>query len=94
MAEKRMVCWNCPRYSRTELTCLDGKTNPKKKVDAVAAAEVLGLRALCHYSPYRDGLALRMHFPTTQIAIATISKKRRRGSKGKIEIEIEETETT
>jgi len=92
MAEKRMACWNCPRYDRTERFCLDGKTNPKKKADAVAVTEFLGLRALCHYSPYRDQLAILTHFPTTSIAIAAVPSRRKRRGKGKIEIEILEND--
>jgi hypothetical protein len=90
-----MRCWNCPRYNREERVCLDGKANPKKKADAVAVAEFLGLRTLCHYNPYRDQLTLLMHYPTTAIAIATVATRRkRRSGKGTIEIEIEETEAT
>ncbi len=72
--------------------CQDGKTNPKRKTDAVAVAELLGLRALCHYSPHRDGLALRRHFPASASAIASVARPKRRRGRGKIEVEIEETE--
>jgi hypothetical protein len=93
MAEKRMACWNCPRYDRTERVCLDGKANPKKKADAVELTEVLGLRALCHYSPYRDSLAIQMHFPTTALGVASVAARpKRRGRNGAIEIEIEDSE--
>lgn len=77
MSEKRMSCWQCPRYSRTERRCRDGKANPKRKSDSVAVAEFLGLRALCHYNPYRDALALRMHFPNHPLTIAVSAPKRR-----------------
>ncbi|HLV80866.1 MAG TPA: hypothetical protein VKT32_11320 [Chthonomonadaceae bacterium] len=63
MGEKRMACWQCPRYDRETRRCRDGKANPRRKADTVAVAELLGLRALCHYNPYRDGLARRWHFP-------------------------------
>jgi hypothetical protein len=92
MSEKRMACWNCPRYNREDRVCLDGKANPKKKVDAVAVAEFLGLRALCHYSPHRDQLALLMHFPATPLARAAVTPKRKRRGQGKVEVEIIESE--
>ncbi len=78
-----MHCWNCPRYSRTERSCADGKANPKKKADSVTVAEVLGLRALCHYNPYRDALAARMYFPHTRLGIHSVPPRRpRRGKYG------------
>lgn len=61
--ERRMSCWQCPRYSRTERKCQDGKANPKRKSETVEVAEVLGLQAICHYNPYRDLIALRTFFP-------------------------------
>lgn len=76
--QARMSCWNCPRYQRSELRCLDGKANPKNKADTVAVAEMLGLRALCHYNLYRDALALRLHFPGTKQAIASVAPRRKR----------------
>ena len=77
---KRMTCWNCRRYSRTDRRCLEGKANPKRKSDSFAVAESLGLRALCHFNPYRDGLAMRMLFPTdpATIRLAAQSRKGRR----------------
>ena len=80
MATKRervMTCWQCPRYDREERRCRDGKTNPTKKTDTVAVAELLGLQTLCHYNPYRDALALRMYFPRLPAAIAASQSKRR-----------------
>jgi hypothetical protein len=78
MAEKRMACWNCPRYVRAERRCLDGKANPKKKAESVEVAETLGLRALCHYNLHRDGLALRRHFPTSRPAMLSVAPRRSR----------------
>lgn len=75
---RRMACWNCPRYSRAERVCADGKANPKKKADSVAVAEFLGLRALCHYNPYRDALAARMYFPKASLGINSVSPRRQR----------------
>lgn len=77
----RMACWNCPRYSRTERRCADGKSNPRKKADSVMVAEVLGLRALCHYNPYRDPLAARMYFPNTALGLDSVPPKRPRQGK-------------
>ena len=80
---RRMACWNCPRYSRTDRQCADGKANPKKKADSVMVAEALGLRALCHYNPYRDALAARMYFPNTRLGIHSVPPRRaRRGKYG------------
>jgi hypothetical protein len=67
--QKRMTCWNCPRYDRNLFHCLDGKANPKKKADTVAVAELLGLRALCHYNLYREALALRTYYPKDPVTI-------------------------
>jgi hypothetical protein len=90
MAEKRMRCWQCPRYSRAERRCRDSKANPKSKADSVAVAEQLGLRALCHYNPYRDALALRMHFPARAMPpVVTPLERlfRRRNARSEVEIE-------
>jgi hypothetical protein len=76
-ASNIMSCWQCPRYSRAERRCRDGKSNPKSKSDSVAVAEALGLRALCHYNPYRDALALRMYFPGHPLAIAASARPKR-----------------
>lgn len=78
MPEKRMVCWNCPRYDRTALHCRDGKANPKKKVDSVLVAEFLGLRALCHYNPFRDALVQWTYFPNAQATIQAAARRPRR----------------
>ncbi len=76
-APKRMTCWKCKRYSRTERRCLEGKANPKRKSDSFAVAETLGLRALCHFNPYRDGLAMRMFFPCAPLTIKMSAQSRR-----------------
>ena len=86
-----MTCWQCPRYDRDERRCLDGKANPKRKADSIVVAEMLGLRALCHYNPYRDGLAVRRHFPNDPQAAAPPKHSLRPGS---ITIDIEEAEET
>jgi hypothetical protein len=78
MAEKRMTCWRCPRYDREARRCRDGKTNPKSKADSIAVAEQLGLRALCHYNPYRDPLARRMHFPERPVPLPKAARRVRR----------------
>jgi hypothetical protein len=67
--QKRMTCWNCRRYDRSTFHCRDGKTNPRKKADTVMVAELLGLRALCHYNLYRDALAQRTYFPNDPATI-------------------------
>ena len=73
--DRIMTCWMCPRYLRETHRCQDGKTNPKKKTDTVAVVETLGLRALCHYNPYRDAIALRMHFPKDSATVELSRKK-------------------
>lgn len=78
MAERRMSCWNCPRYSRTSLSCADGKTNPKTKADSVMVAEMLGIRALCHYNPFRDRLVALTHFPKERLGIMAVPPPRKR----------------
>lgn len=89
MREKRMTCARCPRYNREALRCLDGKTNPRKKADTFIVAELLGLRALCHYNPYRDALAYRMYFPAKAATLTASSSKPRVPGVKRIEIEIE-----
>ncbi len=94
-SNRRMACWQCPRYLRAERRCLDGKTNPKSKSDTVAVAELLGLRALCHYNPYRDLLALRMYFPNDPATRAlTPVRPPRRSRRCRVEVEIIEDAPT
>lgn len=76
--QKRMTCWNCPRYDRAAFQCKDGKTNPRKKADTILVAELLGLRALCHYSLYRDAIARRMYFPKDPLTIDASARTVRR----------------
>lgn len=84
MAEKRMTCWQCPRYDRTARRCQDNKANPKTKSDSVAVAELLGVRALCHYNPYRDALAARRYF-LQDLTLAYTPKPTRASRRPKIE---------
>jgi len=91
MSEKRMACWQCPRYDRETRRCRDGKANPRRKTDSVAVAELLGLRALCHYNPYRDTLARRKHFPRHSFVLTSAGP---RAWSPKIEVEILEEEDT
>jgi hypothetical protein len=79
---KRMSCWNCPRYDRTVRQCREGKANPRRKSDSIIVAEILGVRALCHYNPYRDTLAMRMYFPTAAATMRATAKSRRRARRG------------
>jgi hypothetical protein len=74
-----------------ERRCQDGKANPRSKADSVVVAELLGLRALCHYNLHRDALALRMHFPHHPRAL--VSRKRAARGRGRILIEIETPDT-
>lgn len=77
-----MSCWQCPRYSRSERRCQDGKANPKRKSDSILVAELLGIRALCHYNPYRDSLSLRMFFPSDPLTVqASARSKRTKGNR-------------
>ena len=79
---RRMSCWNCARYSRTDRRCREGKANPKRKSDSIKVAELLGVRTLCHYNPYREHLVLRMFFPCTPQAIESTEESRRRTRRG------------
>jgi hypothetical protein len=78
---RRMTCRNCPRYSRDTLRCLEGKANPRRKSDSVAVAETLGLRALCHYNPYREPMAMRMFFPTDPRTIRDSARRKKRAKR-------------
>ena len=86
MAEKRMSCWMCPRYDRTERHCKDGKRNPKRKAETREVAEMLGFQSICHYNPYRDEMAIRMYFPDSPMAKTKRSRSRRRGGVSVTEI--------
>lgn len=74
--DKRISCWNCNRFHRDEGRCKDGKTNPRRKTDAVEVAEVMGVRALCIFSPYRDILAVRLTMPNSEAAREGAAKRR------------------
>lgn len=74
--EKRMTCLRCPRYNRSELRCLDGKSNPRSKVDTVAVVETLGIQALCYHNAYRDQLVMRIYFPTAPATLAATARYR------------------
>lgn len=76
--ERRMSCWQCPRYSRIERKCQDGKANPKRKSETVEVAEVLGLQAICHYNPYRDLIALRRFFPHRHVLHPVVRTRKKR----------------
>ncbi len=76
--QRYVACWNCKRYDRSAFHCRDGKANPRKKTDTVMVAELLGLRALCHYNLYRDALALRTHFPNDPATIDASARVVRR----------------
>ena len=76
-APRRMTCWNCRRYSRTEMRCREGKANPKRKSDSFARAEALDCGLCATADPYRDGLAMRMFFPGAPATILLSARKRR-----------------
>ena len=82
----RMSCRKCPRYEVEKQRCSDGKANPRRKADAFSLVELLGIRSLCHYSPYRDRIVLQTHFPHHPSAITPL---KRSYAPGKVEIEIE-----
>jgi hypothetical protein len=88
MTERRMSCSKCPRYDREALRCREGKSNPGRKSDAVAVSELLGLRSLCQYSPYRERLAVQSYFPKSALASATSARRTRRPSTCVLTVEI------
>lgn len=53
-----MRCRDCPRYDPDVERCRDGKVNPLRWEQAVEAANVLGLRAICPLSDFRERLIL------------------------------------
>jgi hypothetical protein len=57
---------------------MEGKANPRRKSDSLLVAEMLGVRALCHYNPYREPLALRMYYPTDPVTVQASAKFRKR----------------
>jgi len=75
---KRMSCIKCPRYNKADSHCRDGKANPRRKSDSLLVAELLGIRALCHYNPYREPMALRMYYPSDPFTVQASAKYRRK----------------
>lgn len=51
-----MNCKDCPRYDHEAAKCRDGKLNPKRYSDAIEAANVWGVRAICTYNDHRERL--------------------------------------
>ena len=61
MAEKRIHCWNCSSYDREALKCRVGKANPKRKLDSITVAELMGVETLCLLNPHREALVQRIN---------------------------------
>lgn len=55
-----MKCRDCPRFDPEANKCADGKVNPPTRSLAVDVANVLGVRAICSFNPYRELLASRV----------------------------------
>lgn len=51
---KRIICTRCHLYDRGRRRCALGKVNPRTRLDTYETAQVLGVRALCPFNPYRD----------------------------------------
>ncbi len=51
-----MNCPDCPRYDPESETCRDAKINPRKWSDAVEAAHIYGVRAVCVFCEHRERL--------------------------------------
>lgn len=64
-------CWRCRRYDRALRICRDGKANPRRKIDAIALVELLGVWALCIHNPHRETLARRIFMPNTEFQCKT-----------------------
>jgi hypothetical protein len=52
-----MQCQDCPLFDPELRRCRDGKINPQKWEQALEAANVFGIRALCAYNDHRESLA-------------------------------------
>ncbi len=63
MANGPKSCWMCASYDRGARRCRIGKANPRRKLDAVDVARLLGTGALCMHNPHREPLLLRMYMP-------------------------------
>ena len=63
MANEPKSCWMCACYDREARRCSIGKANPRRKLDAVDVARMLGVEALCMHNPHREPLILRMYLP-------------------------------
>jgi hypothetical protein len=61
MASLSNNCLSCASYNREERRCSVGKANPRRKLDAVAVAETLGLHALCIFCEHREELVRHAH---------------------------------
>lgn len=51
-----MYCRDCVRYDGENAKCLDGKINPPRYEQAVSAAQLMGVRAICTFNDHRERL--------------------------------------
>lgn len=51
-----MRCRDCARYDLEAQKCLDSKVNPFRWDQAVDVANLLGVRAICVFNPFREKL--------------------------------------
>jgi hypothetical protein len=49
-----MDCRDCALWDDKKERCRDGKINPRKYDDALCAAQVLGVRAICIFNDHRE----------------------------------------
>ena len=56
-----MDCRDCARYDEANDACLDRKVNPKRWEEAVAVSQLMGIRAVCVFSDYRERLVASRH---------------------------------
>ena len=63
MNQRHKPCWRCPTYDEAAKRCRLGKSNPKRKLDAIDLATHLGPQILCLHNPHREPLILRMRYP-------------------------------
>jgi hypothetical protein len=71
-------CRDCARFCHKTETCLDKKINPKTLENATATSQIYGLRAICVFNDFREGLIAIQLTPNSPSKARNSRSKRRR----------------
>lgn len=58
---KRILCSRCRLYDSVRRCCTISKVNPRTRLDTYETAQVLGVRAVCPFNPYRERMVSPPH---------------------------------